>query len=113
MIPTQTTIWLAAGTTDMRKGFAGLSVMTAQILERDPYSGHVFVFRGKRGDLIKLIWWDGTGACLLSKRLEVGRFVWPLAQDGVIRLRPAQFSMLFEGIDWRVVKDTMRPIKAA
>lgn len=112
MIPTQTTIWLAAGVTDMRKGFAGLSAMTEQILARDPYSGHVFVFRGRKGDLMKLIWWDGTGACLLSKRLEVGRFVWPSAQHGAIRLRPAQFAMLFEGIDWRVVKDTARPIKS-
>ena len=112
MIPAQTKIWLAAGITDMRKGFAGLSVMTEQILSCDPYSGHVFVFRGRRGDLVKLIWWDGTGACLLSKRLEVGRFVWPSAQHGVIRLRPAQLSMLFEGIDWRVLKDTARPLKA-
>jgi len=111
MIPSQTTIWLAAGVTDMRKGFAGLSAMTEQILARDPYGGHVFVFRGRKGDLMKLIWWDGTGACLLSKRLEVGRFVWPASRDGAIRLRPAQFSMLFEGIDWRVVKDTARPIK--
>ncbi len=76
-VPAQTKVWLAAGVTDMRKGFNGLSILTQNTLEQDPFSGHLFVFRGRRGDLLKIIWWDGQGACLFSKRLERGRFVWP------------------------------------
>jgi transposase len=75
-VPAHTKVWLAAGVTDMRKGFNGLSVLAEKVLAQDPYSGHLFVFRGRRGDLIKVIWWDGQGACLFSKRLERGRFVW-------------------------------------
>ena len=109
-----TKVWLSSGVTDMRKGFAGLSAMTQDVLKHDPYSGHLFVFRGRQGDLIKMIWWDGNGACLLSKRLEYGRFVWPLTKSGgAIRLRDVQLSMLLEGIDWRVLKETYRPLKAA
>lgn len=69
-VPAQAKVWLAAGVTDMRKGFNGLSA-----LAEDPFSGHLFVFRGRRGDLIKVIWFDGQGACLFSKSLEKGRFV--------------------------------------
>ncbi len=68
-------------------------------LEQDPFSGHVFVFRGRRGDLVKLLWWDGDGLCLFAKRLERGRFVWPQAQDGTVALTRAQLAMLPEGID--------------
>lgn len=108
-----TKIWLAAGVTDMRKGFNGLSVLTQEILDQDPYSGHIFVFRGRAGDLLKMIWWDGNGACLFTKRLELGRFVWPLSKErSSIHLRQAQLSMLLEGIDWRVLKETVRPLKA-
>ena len=74
-VPASTKVWLAAGVTDMRKGFNGLSMLTQDALEQDPFSGHLFVFRGRRGDLVKIIWWDGQGACLFSKRLERGRFV--------------------------------------
>ena len=63
-VPASTKVWLACGVTDMRKGFAGLSALTETVLQRDPYSGHLFVFRGRRGDLIKVIWWDGQGACV-------------------------------------------------
>ena len=79
----------------------GLSAQVDQILRADPYSGHLFAFRGRRGDLVKLIWWDGQGACLFSKRLERGRFVWPSAKDGKVVLTAAQLSMLLEGLDWR------------
>jgi transposase len=96
-----TRIWLAAGITDMRKGFAGLGSLVQHALESEPFSGHLFIFRGRRGDLIKLLWWDGTGLCLLAKRLERGRFIWPQAQSGRVLLSPAQLSMLLEGIDWR------------
>ena len=100
-LPTGTQIWLAAGVTDLRKGFTGLSATVQTVLEQKPFSGHVFVFRGRRGDLIKFLWWDGDGLCLFAKRLERGRFVWPQAQCGSVLLTPAQLSMLLEGIDWR------------
>lgn len=70
-------------------------------LSEDPYSGHVFVFRGRRGDLIKVLWWTGDGLCLLCKRLERERFAWPQASEGTVTLTQAQRSMLLEGIDWR------------
>jgi|GEM_PF-310718 len=91
MIPVlaEAKIWLAAGVTDMRRGFNGLAAQTEQVLAGDPYSGHLFLFRGRRGDQIKVIWWDGQGACLFTKRLERGRFVWPSAKDGKISLASA------------------------
>jgi len=101
LIPSGTRIWLAAGVTDMRRGFDGLAALVQQRLGADPFSGHLFIFRGRRGDRVKLLWWDGDGMCLLAKRLERGRFVWPQAADGSIHLSAAQLSMLLEGIDWR------------
>jgi len=108
-VPTSARVWLAAGHTDMRKGFNGLAVLAQEILKRDPFSGHLFVFRGRRGGLIKVLWWDGQGLCLFAKRLEKGRFVWPSAADGRVVITPAQLSMLLEGIDWRMPKRTWRP----
>ncbi|MGL4508103.1 MAG: IS66 family insertion sequence element accessory protein TnpB, partial [Aeromonas sobria] len=101
LIPSGTRIWLAAGATDMRRGFDGLAALVQQRLGADPFSGHLFIFRGRRGDRVKLLWWDGDGMCLLAKRLERGRFVWPQAADGSVHLSAAQLSMLLEGIDWR------------
>ncbi|MGI0758201.1 IS66 family insertion sequence element accessory protein TnpB [Pseudomonas aeruginosa] len=101
LIPSGTRIWLAAGATDMRRGFDGLAALVQQRLGADPFSGHLFIFRGRRGDRVKLLWWDGDGLCLLAKRLERGRFVWPQAADGAVHLSAAQLSMLLEGIDWR------------
>jgi transposase len=95
-VPASTRVWLAAGVTDMRKGFNGLSALAETVLEQDPFCGHLFVFRGRRGDLLKMIWFDGQGACLFSKRLEKGRFVWPSATSGKVTLTPAQLSMLLE-----------------
>jgi transposase len=95
----------------MRRGFNTLASQASSVLAEDPYSGHLFVFRGRRGDLLKIIWWDSQGACLFSKRLEKGRFVWPAAKDGKISLSPAQLSMLLEGIDWRMPRQTWRPLK--
>ena len=108
-LPTGTRIWIAAGVTDMRKGFTGLSAKVQTILEQNPFSGHVFVFRGRRGDLIKVLWWDGDGLCLFAKRLERGRFVWPQAESGTVVLSRAQLSMLLEGIDWRRPVRTQSP----
>jgi transposase len=109
-VPASTRIWLAGGVTDMRKGFVGLSAQAEAVLKADPYSGHLFVFRGRRGDLIKVIWWDGQGACLFSKRLERGRFVWPSVASGKLVVTTAQLSMLLEGIDWRAPQRTWRPL---
>ena len=111
-VPASTRVWLAAGVTDMRKGFNGLAALAQDVLKQDPFSGHLFVFRGRRGDLLKVIWFDGQGACLYSKRLERGRFVWPSATTGKVTLTPAQLSMLLEGIDWRAPKRTWRPLTA-
>jgi len=83
-----------------RKGHDGLVALVEHELGLDPYSGIVFVFRPKRVDRIKVLWWDGTGLVLASKRLEQGRFAWPAVRDGVIRLSRAQFEALFEGLDW-------------
>ena len=109
-VPSNTKVWLAAGVTDMRKGFAGLSVLAEKNLKQDPYSGQLFIFRGRGGDLIKVIWYDGQGSCLFSKRLERGRFVWPSAKNGKISLSSAQLSMLLEGIDWRSPLRTWQPL---
>ena len=100
-LPTDTKVWLAAGVTDMRRGMYGLAVLVETTLAREPYAGHVFAFRGRRGDLVKLLWADRDGLCLFVKRLERGRFVWPQAASGALHLTPAQLSMLLEGIDWR------------
>jgi transposase len=100
-LPSATRIWIAAGVTDLRRGFDGLGAVVQTVLQENPFSGHVFVFRGRRGDLIKVLWWDGDGLCLFSKRLEKGRFVWPQAESGTVSLTRAQLSMLLEGIDWR------------
>lgn len=100
-VPAGTQIWIAAGITDLRRGFTGLSAIVQTKLDQDPFAGHVFVFRGRRGDLIKVLWWDGDGLCLFAKRLERGRFIWPQAEDGTVSLTRAQLSMMLEGIDWR------------
>ena len=111
-LPANTKVWLANGATDMRKGFNGLSLLAQDALEQDPFCGHLFVFRGRRGDLIKVIWWDGQGACLFSKRLERGRFVWPSPSEGKVLLTAAQLAMLLEGIGWRMPVKTWRPLVA-
>jgi len=105
-LPKGTRIWIAAGFTDMRSGFNGLAAKVQTALEDDPYGGHVFVFRGRRGDLIKVLWFTGDGLCLLAKRLERGRFVWPKAESGKVHLTPAQLSMLLEGIHWKQPEHT-------
>jgi transposase len=102
-------VWLATGQTDMRKGFASLALLVQEQLKQDPHVGHFFVFRGRRGDLLKIIWHDGQGACLFSKRLERGRFIWPAASEGAVAISPAQLAYMLEGIDWRAPQYTWRP----
>jgi transposase len=111
-LPSNTRVWIVAGHTDMRKGFDGLAAMVQTALAANPFCGHVFVFRGKRGDILKVLWFDGQGLMLLAKRLERGRFVWPQATSGSVSLTPAQLSMLLEGIDWRMPVRTHEPLLA-
>lgn len=94
-------VYLSCRPVDMRRGFDGLAADVAKVLQADPYSGAVFVFRGKRGDDVKILTWDGSGLCLFAKRLEKGKFVWPPIVDGAMKLTPAQLALLIEGIDWR------------
>lgn len=109
LLPPGTRVYLAFGATDMRKGFDGLAAQVQTVLRRDPHDGALFLFRGKRGDLVKAIWWDGQGMCLFAKRLERGRFIWPATRDGSVKLTTAQLSMLLEGLDWRAPVRTWRP----
>jgi transposase len=97
-----TRVWLAAGVTDMRCGIDSLAAKVQVALTEDP-------FRGRRGDLVKLLWSDGDGMCMLTKRLERGRFVWPQADSGSVSMSTAQLSMLLEGIDWRHPERTWQP----
>ncbi len=108
-LPTGTRVWIAAGVTDMRKGMDGLAALVQVVLSKDPFAGHVFVFRGRRGDQVKLLWWSGDGMNLYIKRLERGHFIWPQADSGAVHLSPAQLSMLLEGIDWRRPARTWQP----
>ena len=110
-LPAGTRIWLVSGATDMRRGFDGLATLVQQKLEADPFGGHVFVFRGRRGDRIKLLWWSGDGLCLLTKRLESGYFIWPNTTTGSVSLSAAQCAMLLEGIDWRRTRLPHRPTR--
>jgi transposase len=98
-------ILVATRPVDFRKGAEGLAALVRETMGADPFSGAVYVFRAKRADRIKLIFWDGTGVCLMAKRLEDGEFRWPKAQDGVLRLTAAQLSALLEGLDWRRVHE--------
>jgi transposase len=98
---------------DFRKGAEGLAALVRDEMKANPFSGSVYVFRAKRADRIKLLFWDGTGVCLFAKRLEDGKFRWPKIEDGVIRLTAAQLSALLEGLDWRRVheaKEVAAPI---
>jgi transposase len=102
-------VWLACGRTDMRKGLDGLAMLAQQVLNENPFDGALFAFRGRRGGLIKLLWYDGQGLCLFTKRLDRGHFVWPMTETGRVSLTPAQFSMLIEGIDWRMARRAEHP----
>ena len=107
--PSGVRVWLAAGVTDMRRGMNGLALQVQQGLRRDPHAGDLYVFRGKRGDLLKILWHDGLGMSLYAKRLERGRFIWPTPSDGMVAITTAQLSYMLEGIDWRNPLRTWRP----
>jgi len=102
-------VWIATGHTDMRRGMNGLALQVQEGLKRDPHAGDLFVFRGRRGDLIKVLWHDGLGMSLYAKRLERGRFIWPSPADGVVAITAAQLGYMLEGIDWRHPLHSWRP----
>ncbi len=105
-------VYLACGTTDMRRGMAGLAMQVQQVLSQDPFGGAVFAFRGRRSGLIKLLWHDGIGLCLLTKRLERGQFIWPMTSTGTVSLTTAQLATLLEGCEWRAQMTSCRPALA-
>jgi transposase len=107
--PIGTRVWLAAGTTDMRRGMNGLALQVQETLKQDPHAGDLYVFRGRRGDLLKILWHDGVGMSLYAKRLEQGRFIWPSSNDGTASVTAAQLGYMLEGIDWRNPQHTYRP----
>lgn len=111
-VPSGVRVWLAGGVTDMRRGMNGLTLQVQQGLRRDPHAGDLFVFRGRRGDLIKILWHDGVGLSLYAKRLEHGRFVWPSPADGAVAISAAQLGYMLDGIDWRNPRWTWRPAAA-
>jgi len=111
-VPSGVRVWLATGSSDMRRGMNGLALQVQQALGRDPHAGDLYVFRGKRGDLLKVLWHDGLGMSLYAKRLERGRFIWPSPADGVVAITPAQLAYMLEGIDWRHPQRTWRPALA-
>ncbi len=104
-------IWLAGGHTDMRRGMNSLAIQVQKGLRRDPHAGDLYVFRGKRGHLIKIFWHDGIGISLslYAKRLECGRFIWPSPADGMVAISAAQLAYMLDGIDWRNPVRTWQP----
>jgi transposase len=114
MLPRGLKVHLALGYTDMRKGIDGLAMLVQAVLHQDPFSGHLFVFRGRKANLIKIVYWDGTGLCLFTKRLEQGVFLWPPDVDPgeTLALSSEQLSMLIDGVDWRAPERRWRPAVA-
>ena len=103
-LPSDTRISLVAGVTDMRKSFNGLGEQVQHVLDENPFSGHLFIFRGRRGDTIKILWADADGLCLVTKRLEEGQFIWPAVRDGKVSITRSQLAMLLDKLDWRQPK---------
>jgi transposase len=114
LLPPGVKVHLAFGYIDMRKGIDGLAMLVQGVLRQDPFSGHLFVFRGRKANLIKIVFWDGTGLCLFTKRLEHGVFLWPsnVEPGGTLMLNSAQLSMLIDGVDWRAPERQWRPAVA-
>ena len=108
-VPAGVRIWVATGHTDMRRGMATLARQVEQQLGKVFHAGDLFVFRGRRGDLVKILWSDALGVSLYAKRLEKGHFIWPAAKDGAIALSASQLACMLEGIDWRHPQRTWRP----
>jgi transposase len=102
-------VWVATGHTDMRRGMNSLALLVQEGFQRDPHGGDLYVFRGKSGKLIKVLWHDGLGMSLYAKRLERGRFIWPTAAGEAMVITTAQLGYMLEGIDWRAPRRTWVP----
>ena len=100
-IPSGVRVWIATGHTDMRRGMQSLALTVQESLKRDPHAGDLYIFRGRRGDLVKILWHDGLGMSLYAKRLDRGKFIWPSASAGAVSISAAQMAYMLEGIDWR------------
>jgi transposase len=111
-VPSGVRIWIATGHTDMRRGMNSLALLVQEAFKRDPHAGDLYVFRGRNGKLLKILWHDGLGMSLDAKRLERGKFIWPSPADGVVVITPAQLGYMLEGIDWRHPQD-LWPITSA
>ena len=111
-IPSGVRVWIATGHTDMRRGMNSLAVLVQEAFKRDPHGGDLYVFRGKSGKLIKILWHDGIGMSLYAKRLERGRFIWPSATAGAVSISTSQLAYMLDGIDWRNPQHTWRPTAA-
>ena len=111
-VPSGVRVWLAGGVTDMRCGMNSLALKVQESLGRDPHAGDLYVFRGRRGDLIKCLWHDGLGMSLYVKRLERGRFIRPSPADGAVAISASQLAYLLDAIDWRNPQQTWRPRSA-
>lgn len=98
-------VLVATKPVDFRKGMEGLAALVREAMGADPFNGAVYVFRAKRADRVKLIFWDGTGMVLMAKRLEDGKFRWPGVQDAILHLSAAELQALLEGLDWRRVHE--------
>jgi transposase len=111
-LPSGVRVWIAAGHSDMRRGMQGLARQVQEGLQRDPHTGDLYVFRGRSGSLIKILWHDGLGMSLYAKRLERGRFIWPSPADGIVAISSSQLAYMLDGIDWRNPQQTWRPQSA-
>jgi transposase len=112
-LPIGVRVWLAAGHTDMRRGMNGLARQVQETLHHSPHAGDLYVFRGRSGSLIKILWHDGLGMSLYAKRLERGKFIWPTpAASGAVSISASQLAYMLDGIDWRNPQQTWRPRSA-
>jgi transposase len=114
LLPANTKVHLAFGFTDMRKGIDGLAMLVQAVLHQDPFSGHLFVFRGRKANLLKIVFWDGSGLCLFTKRIEQGTFPWPadIESGRTLALTSAQLAAMIDGVDWRAPERQWRPAVA-
>ena len=108
--PTGVRVYLAGGYTDMRRGMHGLAMQVQQVLTKNPFEeGTVYAFRGRRSNLLKLLWHDGIGLCMLTRRLERGQFIWPMTSTGTVMLSAVELLTLLEGFEWRAKARNLRP----
>jgi transposase len=114
-VPGQVKIFLCVAPADLRRSFDGLAAMVEHVLRQDPLSGHLFVFRNRRADRVKLLYWDRDGLCIWYKRLEAGTFRFPAPQAGQtsVTISAAEWAMLLDGVDLGSVRRGKRYRRSA